>query len=609
MFNSKKRTDNMKEFFKTFLASLSAMLIFGLIFFLIMSSFIGGIGDLFNFGQKSITMPSEAMLTIDMSQITVQERTEEVPLIAAISGENTPTPMGILDLTAAINAAAYDPAVKFIFLKPDGVNGGLAQIEEVRSALAKFRESGKAVISYIESPSNGGFYLASVSDKIYMTPHAGGLNSFNGLSSQMLFLKDALDHLGVNVQLIRHGKYKSAGEMFTRNSASEDNLHQNKEMIDSIWESWCCTIAQAREIEPEDLNDMIDNLELNTPTDFLDKGLVDGLMTEDQLQEKLTILYMADSYDQVESISIQDYSQLNQAGNPEGTDKIAVIYADGDIVDGYGIEDVTGDRFVEIIQSVRNDDAIKAAVFRINSPGGSVLASEKIKAQIDSLAQKIPVIASYGEYAASGGYWISSGCDFIYTNQTTLTGSIGVFSLIPDFKKTLNNKLHINITSINSNKHSDMYTMLRPLSQKEVEHIQNSVELIYDRFTDIVADGRDLSVEYVDSIAQGRVWTGSEAVKLGLADDIGTIEDALIHAAILVDHENGFDNIQIVEYPKMITTMDILESLFTGEDPTKISEGVRITGPFQDIIKAFSSWNESQSGKVYARLPYAIDIK
>lgn len=593
----------MKSFLKMFLASFTAMIIFGAICFFIISGIINGLGDLLNFGNKPVIMPSEAVLTIDMSQITLQEQTQEASIMDKIAMENAPRPIGTLDIVAAINAAAYDSAVKYIFLKPDAVTGGIAQIEEVRDALAQFRESGKAVVSYIENPTNGGYYLASVSDKIYMTPHDGGMNMFYGMSSQMVFLKDALDRLGINVQLIRHGKYKSAGETFVKNTSSKENLEQNQEMIGSMWDSWCNKMAASRDLAPEDINRMLNNLELNLPADFLENGLVDELMTLDQLQDKLAMLYLTDSYDKVKHISIQDYAQLNTAGNPAGKDKIAIIYAEGNIVDGEGTKDVAADRFVRIIQEIRNDDDIKAVVLRVNSPGGGVLAAEKIKAQIDSLGRKVPVIASFGDYAASGGYWISANCEYIYTNETTLTGSIGVFSLIPDFKKTLNEKLHVNVTAVNSNSHADMYNLLRPLSTSEINHMQNSVEHIYDRFLNIVAEGREMSIDAVDSIAQGRIWTGAQAVTIGLADAIGTVEDALIHAAMLTGNEDGFDNIQVVEYPKPTSTMDIVTSLITG------NPAVQITEPLRSIYDIFCSWDESQSGKVYARLPYAIDIK
>jgi protease-4 len=591
----------MKDFFKMLGASMISMVIFGAVTAFVIIMAFSSLASLFTFGNQLPAMPSKAVLIIDMSKISLQEQTTETPLIDLIQGADAAQPLGVLDAVAAINAATFDPAVQFILLKPDGVTGGPAQIEEIRNALKNFRDQGKAVISYIENPTNGGYYLASVSDKIYMTPHDGGMNMFNGLSSQMIFLKDALDCLGIHVQLIRHGKYKSAGEMFVRNASSKENMQQNEEMIDSMWDSWCADMAQARDLSKEDINRMLDNLELTFPDDFLEKGLVDELLTQDQLEDKMAMLYMADSYSDVQSISIEDYAQLNTAGNPEGQQKIAVIYAEGNIVDGDADEDVAGDRFVKIIQKVRNDKAVKAVVLRVNSPGGSVLASEKIKAQIDSL--KVPVIASYGDYAASGGYWISAGCDYIYANKTTLTGSIGVFSMVPDFKKTLNDKLHVNVTSVNSNKHSDMYYMLRPLDKKETEQMQATVERIYDRFLNIVAEGRGMTVSAVDSIAQGRVWTGAQALELGLIDEIGTIDDAIIHAALLVDSENCLDNIQIVEYPKPVTTMDMLTAMILGEDINEIAE------PLKSVFAAFKSWNESQSGKLYARLPYAIEIK
>ena len=591
----------MKDFLKMLGASFTALLIYGLICFLILIFSISGLIQIFSLEGAGPVMPSKAVLTIDMSKITLTEQTQEADMSLMMQGMEAPQPLGILDAVAAINAASFDPAVKYIFLKPDGVTGGMAQVEELRNALADFRLQGKAVVSFIENPTNQGYYLASVSDKIYMTAYDGGMNMFNGLSSQMIFLKDALDRLGINVQLIRHGKYKSAGETFVRNSSSKENMQQNVEMIGSIWDSWSTAIAQSRGLEKEDIDRMLNDLELVFPQDFLEKGLVDELLTQDQLEEKLAMLYMTDSYNNVKSISIEDYAQLNSAGNPMGNKKIAIIYAEGEIMDGNAAEGVAGDRFARIINKVRNDKDVKAVVLRVNSPGGSVLASEKIKAQIDSI--KVPVIASYGDYAASGGYWISAGCDFIYANASTLTGSIGVFSMVPDLHNTIKDKLHVNITPVNSNPHADMYGMMRPLDSKETAFMQASVEKIYDRFTQIVAEGRNMSVGDVDAIAQGRVWTGAQALEVGLVDAIGDLDDAVLHAAFIIDPENGMDNIQVMEYPRPLTTLEMFTSMLTGEEFMDVSE------PLRGIYSAFRTWDESQSGKVYARLPYALDIR
>lgn len=592
----------MKEFLKMLGASFTAMVVYGIICIMILIGAVSGFASLFSLEETLPVMPSKAVLTIDMSEITLTEQTQEVPILDMLQSAEAPQPLGVLDAVAAINAATFDPAVKYIFLKPDGVTGGPAQMEEIRNALQNFRDHGKAVVSYIENPTNGGYYLASVSDKIYMTSYDGGMNMFCGLSSQLIFLKDALDRLGINVQLIRHGKYKSAGETFVRNSSSKENMQQNEEMVGAMWDSWSSAIAESRDLNKEDIDRMLDEMELVFPKDFLEKGLVDELLTQDQLEDKLAMLYMTDSYKDVQSISIQDYAMLNTAGNPSGKNKIAVIYAEGEIVDGEAMEGVAGDRFAKIIQAVRNDKDVKAVVLRVNSPGGSVLASEKIKAQIDSLSRKVPVIASYGDYAASGGYWISAGCDYIYANESTLTGSIGVFSMIPDLKHTINDKLHVNITSVNSNKHADMYDMMRPLDKQETAMMQATVEQIYDRFTQIVAEGREMTVSDVDEIAQGRVWTGAQALEIGLVDAIGTIDDAIIHAALLVDEKNCLDNIQIVEYPRPVTNLEMITAMLTGEEYPEIAE------PLKSIYTAFSSWDNSQSGKVYARIPYAIEI-
>ena len=425
-------------------------------------------------------------------------------------------------------------------------------------------------------------------------------------SRAMFFLKDILDKLGVNVQLIRHGKYKSAGETFIKNRPSPENMLQNQELLDAIWDNWTSTIAQAREISQEDFNSMIDNLKLNFSEDFLDNGLVDELLTREQLKEKLSDFFDAGTTENVPMVSLTDYAKLKVLPNFKADNKIAVIYANGNIVDGNEPEQVAGDRFASIIADVRKDSTVKAVVFRVSSPGGSVFASEKIKAEIDLLRQDKPVIASYGAYAASGGYWISNSCDYIFTNAGTLTGSIGVFSMIPDFSKTLKDIAHVNITTVSTNRHGDMYSSFRPLDNDEINYMQASVERIYDKFTSIVAEGRDLDKSFVDSIAQGRVWAGSDALELGLVDRIGTIKDAILYAAASAKGDYGQDlaNWQIVEYPKPLTTMEKIMQAFGGSE-AKIFAGT----PFEGIEKAFTDWDATKSGQVYARIPYEIEIK
>lgn len=592
----------MKEFLKMTLAAIVGFLVVNVVLLFFSFALLGSLAAL---GSSQPVMPRTAVLTLDMSRTAVSEQTTELDPISQIQG-NDISVIGIWDAIQAIDAAAADPAIKYMYLKPDRASGGIAELEELRTAIDNFRKSGKAVISYMENPSTPGYYLATASDKIYMSTYEGSMNMIAGLSSQMIFLKDILDKLGINVQLIRHGKYKSAGEMYVRNASSPENLKQNRELLDAIWGNWTETIASAREMSQDKFNSLIDGLELNFPEDFLENGLVDELVTSDQMKQKLSDFFDAGMTENVPVISLSDYAKLKVVPNIKAKNKIAVIYANGNIIDGDDVEQVAGDRFASIISGVRKDSTVKAVVFRVSSPGGSVFASEKIKNEIDLLRENKPVIASYGAYAASGGYWISSNCDYIFSNAGTLTGSIGVFSMIPEFSKTLKDIAHVNITTVSTNRHGDMYSGTRPLDKAETEYMQASVERIYDRFTTLVSEGRGMDKDYVDSIAQGRVWAGSDALELGLVDRIGTIKDAIMYAASSAKGDYGQDlsNWQIVEYPRPLTTMEkIMEAL--GGSSAEVFAGT----PLEGVEKAFKGWSETQSGQVYARIPYEIEIK
>lgn len=589
----------MKEFLKMTLAAILGFLIVSIVMTLFSFAVIGSIAAL---GCSQPVMPRSAVLRIDMSSIALTEQSAESDPMSMLQGDSR-TQIGILNAVKAVEAAAADPAVQYIYMKPDMLMAtGMAEVEEFRQALERFRESGKAIVSYLENPTNAGYYLASVSDRIYMTSYEGGMSMITGLATQQIFLKDILDRLGVNVQLIRHGKYKSAGEMYIRNSISKENREQNQAMVSSIWGTWSSQIAAARDFSPEHFNALIDGLKLNFPQDFLDNGLVDELLTQEELREKLCDLSVVEDFEDVSMISLQDYATLKSVPNLKAKEKIAVIYASGNIIEGNDKTQVAGDRFASIIAGVRKDSTVKAVVFRVNSPGGSVLASEKIKNEMDLLKEVKPVIASYGNYAASGGYWISNNSDYIFSNASTLTGSIGVFSMIPEFSGTLKDIAHVNITTISSNDHADMYSGTRPLSASETAYMQASVEKIYERFTSIVAGGRNLEVPYVDSIAQGRVWSGSDALEIGLVDSIGTLKDALVYAAGAAGNPD-LASWQIAEYPKPLTTFEMILESLGG------SASVFAGTPLENVEKAFSSWKADESGKVYARMPYEITLE
>ena len=591
----------MKDFLKMTLAVLAGLFIAGILGFML---FFGFIGTLASLGSSTPAMPRSGVLFMDMSRISIAEQTQETDPMAMIQGQDISI-IGLWDAVKAIEKAASDPAVQCIYLKADGLSaGGIAPVEELRQALGDFRLSGKPVVAYTENPGTGSYYLASVADKIYMGSYKGGSNMMVGVGTQMIFLKDLLDKLGVNVQLIRHGKFKSAGEMYIKSRPSEENLLQTREMVNSMWDGMAESICSSREISREDLDGMIDNLKLNTPEDFLACRLVDELLTKEELKEKLAVLAKESKYEEVKFISLRDYVNINAQTVSKARRKIAIIYAEGEIIDGYDKQEVAGDRFAGIISSVRADSTVKAVVLRVASPGGSVAASKKIRTEIDLLRKVKPVIASYGNYAASGGYWISNSCDKIFSDKSTLTGSIGVFSMIPDFSGTAEKVFHVGVTNVGSSRHSDMYSLTRPLDAEETAYMQRSVDDIYEAFLENVSAGRGMDKAEIDEIAQGRVWTGSDALKIGLVDEIGTLADAVRYAAIAAgDTEADLGTWEVAAYPKPMTTLDIILENLTGS-----SDALAGT-PFESVGRAFRSWDATSTGKVYARMPYIMEIK
>ncbi len=550
----------MKDFVKMTLAVVCGLIVVGVIVFILG---FGMLGALVAAGSGTPAIPKSGVLVMDMSRFAIGERSEGANPLASVTGGSDVNIIGLWDAVQAINAAAADPAVQYIYLKTDGVGGDVASLEELRKSLSLFRErSGKPIVSYIEAPTTGSYYLASVSDKIYMTSHIGGTYMLTGVSSQSVFLGDILKRLGVNVQLIRHGKYKSAGEMFTRANSSEENREQNQRLVDSIWESMSESITGSRDITAAELDGAINGLKLNLPQDFVECGLVDELLTRSELEDKLAVLAVKDSFKDVSLIPFEDYVAVKSAPS-KAKRKIAVIYADGEIVDGGGKSGVAGDRFASLISKVCADSTVKAVVLRVNSPGGSVLASEKIKTELDNLKETKPVVASYGGYAASGGYWISNGCEKIFSDATTLTGSIGVFGLVPDFSKTAKDVLHIGVESVSSHRHGDMFSLTRPFDQSEYNYMTRSIETIYGKFVSIVAENRSLPETTVDSIAQGRVWTGADALTVHLVDEIGTLEDAVQYAAALAG-DPALSGWNICGYPAPQSQMEKILSKIGG---------------------------------------------
>jgi len=590
----------MKDFVKMVLAVICGFIIMGVVSFFLT---FGMIGSMAAAGSSKPVLPKSGVLKIDLGDLVIGEQTKEANPFGNVDpttllmggGMETPAVLGIWDAVQAVNAAATDPAVKYIYLRTDGNSTDVSSLEELRGALVRFRAtSGKPVVAFMENPGAATYYLASVSDKIYMAPYLGLTPQFTGVGTQMYFLGDLLKNFGVNVQLIRHGKYKSAGEMYTRGSSSPENREQYQRMVDSMWETLGSAIAEARGISVEQLDESISGLKLRLPEDFQTYGLADELLDQDALEEKLAALAVEEKFKDIKWMSLYDYAAAKLTPS-KAKQKIAVIYADGEIIDGNGKSDIAGDRFAKLINKVSADSTVKAVVLRVNSPGGSVTASEKIKNALDKLQAGKPVVASYGAYAASGGYWISNNCNKIFSDAATLTGSIGVFGLIPDFSKAVNDIAHVGVESVTSHKHGDMLSLMRPFDKDEYDFMLTGIEAVYDRFTTIVSEGRGIPKETVDAVGQGRVWTGADALKINLVDEIGTLEDAIRYAAVAAG-DGDLEKWNVKGYPapptQMEQLMDMLGGNKGGNDNALVSALRRVTQP-----------------QVYARLDTEIQVR
>lgn len=588
----------MKEFLKMLLAAIIGCFVAGIVTLIF---FIVFIGNLFAFDAGTPVLQSGSVLKIDMSQIAFAEKKGNPDLQSLLDGGIMPS-ITLWDALKAIKNAETDPRISFVYLKPDGLSADIAQVEELRQALAEFRRSGKAVVSFCEFPTLGAYYLASVSDKVYLSANVGAGPQINGIGTQLFFLGDLLRKLDVNVQLIRHGKFKSAGEMFIKGEPSAENLLQTKEMVSSVWNSVAGDIAASRGIDADGFKSLVDNLGLQTGQSMIDSKLADELLTREELKEKLTYLAGAPSFDKVCSIDLADYARMRVSTRPSARSRIAILVASGEIVEGSDGANIAGDEYASVIAKLREDDAVKAVVLRVASPGGSVLASDKIKTEIDLLREVKPVIASFGSYAASGGYWISNSSDRIFTDKTTLTGSIGVFSMIPDLSRTLRGKLGVNVVTVGSSSHNG--GLFAPLDDKEKAALRAQIEDIYQSFVSNVSEGRGMDPSAVDAIAQGRVWTGADAIGIGLADEVGTLMDAVRYAAS-ISGDSELYSWNIKTYPEAETSIvnELISSFGSGSGSGDVFSGT----PLSRLEYTLRRWYKASSReRFFARMPYEV---
>ncbi|MBQ6770244.1 MAG: signal peptide peptidase SppA [Bacteroidales bacterium] len=511
---------------------------------------------------------------------------------------------GLNDILRNIEHAKTDPNIKGIYLELSSIPTSTATIQEIRSKLIEFKDSGKFVVAYGENYGQSAYYLASVADKIYLNPE--GMVDLHGMASQIMFYKHLFEKLGVEMQIVRgpNNRFKSAVEPYFLDKMSEANREQMDKLLGSVWGEILTAISQSRNISVEQLNQIADNLEtMFDAQKAKEYGLVDALYFKDQLLEEMKGL--TGSNKSVNAVMNANYAKSYKAKN-SSKNEIAVIYASGQIFDGKGMEEqgIYSDNLSKTIREARQDDNVKAIVLRVNSPGGSAAASAIIGHELDLAKETKPVIVSMGNYAASGGYWISAKGDYIFADPTTLTGSIGVFGTFPNAKGFLNDKIGLTFDVAKTNENADFGSITQPLTEFQHNKLQEMVVKTYDDFTKRVAEGRGLRQTYVDSIGQGRVWAGIDAIGLGLVDQLGDMEDAIAYAAEKASLGSDY---KITEWPKQKDFFTrLMESVNNSDDKLDAAMKQKL-GVYYNYYQGLENLNNNTG--IQARMPFDLVIE
>ena len=585
-------------FFKNLLAAILGCLVaFGIIFF-IFFLFMALLGS----GSDTVEVESKSVLELQL----------QAP-VSDYVGNNTEDPFAILvdpslgldQILNAIEVAKTDSKIEGISLNNVFSLAGFAQTQEIRKALKDFKESGKFVYAYGDFYMQKDYYLASVADSIFINPV--GLIDFKGLASEVLFFKDLQEKTGIKMEVIRHGKYKSAVEPYLSNEMSDANRTQIKELITSLWQSMVTDMADGRNISAENINIIADTLGARKPEYALKSGLIDGIVFLDEYEGKLKNATGTATDKKLKTIQLEDYLiKSNSKMKTSGANKIAVIYAQGEILFGEGSPTTIGqDIMNKAIRKAKNDDKVKAIVLRVNSPGGSALTADIIWRELEMAKKEKPLVVSMGNVAASGGYYIAAGADKIFAEPTTITGSIGVFGTVPNMAE-LAEEIGVNAEQVGTNKNSVDYSLFEPMTETFRATIQEGIEETYTTFLLRVKEGRNMpSLAAVDSLAQGRVWSGVDAKRIGLVDEIGSLEDAIAAAAKMAEIEDY----GIRKYPKYKSSLERLFEDLPGASATLKQNLIEeeIGTEAYTILKEIKTATEQKG--IQARMPFALDIK
>ncbi|MBQ2807952.1 MAG: signal peptide peptidase SppA [Bacteroidaceae bacterium] len=588
----------MKPFVKTMLACLAGIFIAGFLFIFVLFSLIGSVASM---GNENEGIKENSVLMLELSG-TFGERADENPFASLMDDEMKS--YGLEDIIASIKEAKRNPDIKGIYLQAGTMEIEFASLEEIRGELESFKESGKFVVAYGDQYSQWLYYLASVADKVVVNPE--GSISWHGLAAQPIFFKDLLEKVGVEMQIFKVGTYKSAVEPFIATEMSDANREQVSEYIASIWNDIVNAVSQSRGIEAGKLNEYADRyMDLCQAEEYVECGLADTLLYKDGVLDYLKTLVGAGNDGKLAITTLEDVKEKIKADNLlTETDKakIAVYYAVGDI-DGSSSPDegINSKKVIKELRELREDPDVKAVVLRVNSTGGSAYGSEQIWREVVLLKAAKPVIVSMGDYAASGGYYISCAADCIVANSTTLTGSIGIFGMFPVAENLLKEKIGLDFDVVKTNRLADMGSLSRTFRSEESAIMQNYVNDGYALFLERCAEGRNMSIEEIDKIGQGRVWTGNKAKELGLVDEIGDLDKAIGIAA----QRAGLGEYVVKSYPEVT---DFMTELLEGDEKDYMESAVhKAMGEYYDFIRFVR--NVKNAAPIQARMPFELVIR
>lgn len=580
----------MRSFLKVFFASFLALIVFTILLGLAGVGILGAV-----FSDDTPQVKAKTVLLLDASRPIMEQPVESGFDVAQGA---TPEIQGLYSLVRTIDYAATDTAVKGIYLLGGVTATDFATAEELRNALVRFKKSGKFIIAYANFYDQRSYELATVANQIFLNP-AGALE-WQGFNYQLAFFKDALDKLGVKPEIFYAGQFKSATEPYRLNKMSDANRMQVKEFLESLYGGFQKHVAVARGLDTGHIRQMANNLRLQTAADAVAEKLVDRLLYDDEVRQLIAKKIGVKEIDDINFMSMPDYTKAEKPEN-SNPNKIAVIYAQGEIVDGRGSDgEIGGDTYRQLIRKARLDNAVKAVVLRVNSPGGSALASEIIWRELQLLQKSKPLVVSMGDYAASGGYYIACSADSIFAQPNTLTGSIGVFSMFFDVTQLMNTKLGISFDEVTTSPSATLGSPFRPISAAERLYIQQGVDTTYRRFLSRVAAGRRLPLPWVDSIGQGRIWTGQSATKNGLVDRVGNIGDAVACAARLAKVKEY----SLKEWPQVVP---FWEKLFGKKSDPNLKAAQLLQQQMGPTF--YTAWKhiqqlKAQQGKAQMRLPF-----